>query len=196
MAFFTSFARFFASLGALLVGLSCGAAESAPTWWLNLSVRTMDGRAVGAPTRWTVVVFLDPECPIANSYVPVVNALAVEFGPKGVGFLGAYTDPTGSLEKFRAHARDYALKFTAVDDRAQRLARFAGASYSAEAVVLDARGAILYRGRIDDRVGTDGAVRPAATSHDLRRVITRLFAGEAGPFPGERGFGCSLATGR
>jgi hypothetical protein len=190
--------RLFALLAGL-VALASGAQVQATetplsTWWSRLEVRSLEGRALPPPSRWMVVVFLDPECPVANGYVPVINALATEFGPVGFVFLGAYVDSTANLARLRSHVREFGVAFPTVDDRAQRLARFTGASYGSEAMVLDAAGKLLYRGRIDDRVGENGAARPAATRYDLREVLQRLGRGEAGPFTAVPGFGCALAS--
>jgi hypothetical protein len=140
-----------------------------------------------------VVVFLDPECPIANGYLPVLSSLAAEFAPRGISFLGVYSDPTLDREKLRAHVREFKFGFAVADDRDQRMVRFAGATYSSEIAVFNPEGVRLYRGRIDDRVGERGAMRPAATRHDLRDVLVRIAAGERGPFAGMVGFGCAIA---
>lgn len=184
--------RSFAGLLLLLLAGGTIAGEASDGWWNALDPRDLNGRSITSTgARW-VIVFLDPECPVANGYVPTLNALADEFGARGFTFIGAYCDPHAGLESLRRHRADYATRFAAADDRAQRLARHCGASYTPEAVVLGRDGAVLYRGRIDDRVGRDGATRPRATRHDLRDVLRRIEAGERGPFPSAPGFGCAL----
>jgi alkyl hydroperoxide reductase subunit AhpC len=172
---------------------SVGAAEP-PAEWQGLELRDLQGKSVPASDHWLVLVFLDPECPIANGYLPVMNALAREFGGRGFRFAGVYTDPGFAPAQLQQHARDYQVEFALIDDRAQKLARFVGATYASEAVIVSPAGAVIYRGRIDDRVGVDGAAKPAATHHDLREVLSRLESGERGPFTSVAGFGCSLAA--
>jgi hypothetical protein len=133
-----------------------------------------------------VIVFLSPECPVANADVPVLNALAAEFAPRGFSFVGAYADPALSLADLRRHAAGYRLAFPAVDDRARRLVRAAGATFTPEVCVFSRAGALLYRGRIDDRVEDYGAARPSATHEDLREVLAALAAGPAGHLRAER----------
>jgi len=129
---------------------------------------------------------------VSNASIPVLNHLAAEFGPQGFTFVGAYVDPTADLAALRSHAADYSLALIAADDRAHRLARLAGATYTPEAVVFTAAGARVYDGRIDDRVGSLGASRPAATHQDLRDVLLALAAGRPGPFKGVTGYGCAI----
>lgn len=106
--------------------------------------------------------------------------------------IGVYTDAALTPERLREHAREFAIEFPVVQDRDHRLLRLSGATYSSEVAVCDARGTVLYRGRIDNRVGEDGATRSKATEHDLATVLERLHAGETGPFPSRPGFGCYL----
>lgn len=179
-----------ASLG----GVEFVVAAERPEGWRGLELRDLQGKSVPASGHWLVLVFLDPECPIANGYLPVMNALAREFGERRFRFAGVYTDPGFSPARLQQHAQDYQVQFAAIDDRAQKLARFVGATYASEAVIVSSTGEVIYRGRIDDRVGTDGAAKPAATHHDLREVLSRLEGGERGPFVGVTGFGCSLAA--
>jgi len=184
---------------ALLAALAAAvpAARSAPSvaasaWWGGLGIHDLGGAILRPAGRWLVVVLISQDCPVSNASVPVVNALAAEFGPRGFAFVGAYVDPTADLPALRAHAADYALGFAAADDRGHRLARAAGATYTPEAAVFTAAGGLLYRGRIDDRVGALGATRPAATHQDLRDVLVAVAGGAAGPFKGVAGYGCAI----
>lgn len=169
--------------------------EKAPTWWRVLEVAPVSG-APDFGARWLVVVFLSPECPLANADVPVLNDLQREFGPKGVQLIGAYADPFLEPKALRQHARDYALSFPTVDDRAQQLMRRAGARYTPEVAVFASSGQLLYRGQIDDRVTGFQDVRPAATHQTLRDVMVALCAGRQRPFAETPGFGCSLPEAR
>lgn len=175
--------------GLLTAGLG---AETPAGWWRQLSLCDLQGAPLNPAGRWFVVVFLGQECPVANASVPVLNRLAAEFSPRGFVFVGAYVDPTADLGALRSHAAAYALGFATADDRAQRLARLAGATYTPEVVVFSARGEKLYAGRIDDRVGDLGAARPAAAHEELREVLRALAAGRPGPFEGKPGYGCAL----
>ncbi len=179
---------FLASLGPVVPARSAGNLG----WWEGLGVRDLAGTPLASNARWIVVVFISPECPLANASVPVLNKLAGEFGPPGFGFVGAYADPAVGLPVMRQHAKDYGLAFATADDRDHRLVRLTGATFTPEVFVYAANGTRLYRGRIDDRVGDFGAARPTATRQDLRDVLVALAAGQSGPFPDQPGFGCTI----
>ncbi|HEY4299777.1 MAG TPA: redoxin domain-containing protein [Candidatus Didemnitutus sp.] len=177
----------------LCLGLAalCGRA-SAADWWAGLGVHDLNGSALTVKGRWVVVVFLSPECPIANAEVPELNAIAEAYAPKGVTLVGAYADPTLPLASFRQHAADYRLRFETADDRTHHLTRAAGATYTPEVCVFSRAGGILYRGRIDDRASEYGGTKPQATEQDLREVLDALTAGHPAPFAQKPGFGCSI----
>jgi hypothetical protein len=156
------------------------------------SLTDLFGRMVSLEQRLNVVVFVDPECPAVAPRLAALNRLRDEFAPAGVGFAVAYVDPQGDVASFQRHARECAPAFIAINDRAQHLARFVGATYLSEAVILGRGGNLLYRGRVDDRVSAPGASRPTATQHDLRTALKQLLEGAPGFIAGPKGFGCPL----
>lgn len=168
------------------------AQETAEGWWTRLDVHDLDGAPLTAKGRWIVVVFISPECPVANASIPVLNALAREYVAAGVEFVGVYADPTLDASLLRRHAADYRLAFSTADDRSQKLVHWTGATYTPETFVFSHDGALLYRGRIDDRVTGFSASRPAATHEDLHDILRALTAEKPVPFTSRPGFGCSI----
>jgi hypothetical protein len=183
-----------ALLALALPGLAVAAETPplAPHWWRQLAVRDLDGAPLRPAGQRIVVVFLSAECPVSNTYIPVMNRLAADFSRHGFSFVGAYVDPESELPSLREHARSFAIAFPTADDRGQRLARAASATITPEVAVFSPDGAVLYRGRIDDRVGDLGFARPAAVHNDLRDVLEAIAAGKPGPFPSKPGFGCFI----
>jgi hypothetical protein len=181
-----------AVLALSLCALAADAPPGAPGWWRRLAIRDLNGAPLRPASPRIVVVFLSTECPVSNTYIPVLNRLAADFSPRGFAFVGAYVDPESDLPSLREHARSYAISFATADDRAHRLVRAASAKITPEVAVFSDEGAVLYRGRIDDRVGDLGFARPAATHNDLREVLEAIAAGKPGPFPSRPGFGCFI----
>jgi hypothetical protein len=181
-----------AVLALSLCGIAAGAPPDAPPWWRRLAIKDLDGAPLRPASPRIVVAFLSAECPVSNTYIPVLNRLAADFSRRGFAFVGAYVDPESDLPSLREHARSYAISFATADDREHRLARAASAKITPEVAVFSEEGAVLYRGRIDDRVGDLGFARPAATHDDLREVLEAIAAGKPGPFPSRPGFGCFI----
>jgi hypothetical protein len=171
-------------------GKSAGLAPA--EWWGHIQVRDLNGAPLNPAARWYVVIFMGQECPVSNESIPVLNKLSAVFAPKGFVFVGAYVDPTADLETLRAHVADYAVSFPTADDRGHRLVKIAGAVYTPQVAVFSDKGVLLYKGRIDDRVGSGGASRPAAVHQDLRDALVAIAAGSTVSINGSRGFGCAI----
>jgi hypothetical protein len=181
-------------LAAVLLGvvLHAAAFAAAPAWWQELNVKPVSQSANVDAAQWIAVVFLSPECPLANGDIPVLNELHRRFAAQGCLLVGAYSDPYLETDALVQHAHEYRIEFPTIDDRAQHLMERAGATYTPEVVVFSKAGERLYRGRIDDRVTDFQGVRPNALRHDLADVLAALVAGHAGPFKDEPGFGCTI----
>ena len=93
----------------------------------------------------------------------------------------------------RRHLKDYSYPMRALRDPRQELAKVAGATITPEAAVFDARGRVLYRGRIDDRYVSLGVERPVATRHDLDEALTDIVAGQAPRQAATQAVGCYIA---
>jgi hypothetical protein len=159
------------------------------------SVRDLDGRPLdplgrgGAPA--TVLLFVDPECPISNAFAPEVRRLHDAFTPRGVRFFLVYADPRRSAEELRAHATSYGYPMPALRDAEHELVERAGATLTPEACVFRA-GELVYRGRIDDRYVDFGKLRAAPTSHDLRDALEAVLTGDWPAVPWPPAIGCAI----
>jgi hypothetical protein len=140
--------------------------------------RTLDGaplvELLSAPRL--VLVFVDPECPIANAYAPELRRLQGEYEPRGVTFALVYSDPARKEPEVRAHAAAYDHGAQLVLDPEQSLAGHTGATMTPEACVL-VGGELVYRGRIDDRFFALGKQRAAPTTRDLLAALDAVLAG-------------------
>jgi hypothetical protein len=58
--------------------------------------------------------------------------------------------------------------------------------------VIDAKGSVAYRGRIDDRYVDFGVDRPTPTTRDLDLALTNLLAGQPIEPKTTRAVGCFL----
>jgi len=142
--------------------------------------------------RATVLVFLFPDCPVANRYAPEINAIHDDYKEEGVAFYRVYAGSHLNEAAVEDHTREYSHQFPAVLDPDLELVRMTGARVTPEAVVYDAEGKRRYRGRINNRYVDFGQYRPEATVHDLRDALDAVLAGEEVAEPETRAVGCFL----
>ena len=160
------------------------------------AIPDLDGRAVdvlaSGGAKATVLVFVGVDCPISNRYAPELQRLERELAPRGVAFFLVYPEPSLDVAAARRHGIEYGLHFPALLDREHRLVAYTGVEVTPEAVVLAPDGALLYRGRIDDRWVDVGTRRPRATRHDLEDALQAIVDGRPVPESQGRAVGCYI----
>ncbi|MBY0551782.1 MAG: redoxin family protein [Candidatus Obscuribacterales bacterium] len=124
----------------------------------------------------TVLLFLGTDCPISNRYSPDIIRISKTYATKGVEFVGVYCDPELEAKDISAHGAKFGYNFNLVHDKSKTLKDRCGIKRTPEVAVLDSRGELVYRGRIDDRYVTFGTMRPSAKTHDLTDVLDALAA--------------------
>ncbi len=142
--------------------------------------------------RALVLIFVTTDCPIANSYQPILARLHKEFQSRGFEFLLIHEGPDQTPEKLKEHAKDYSVPFSIVMDTEHRIARQVGATKTPEVFVFGKDGAILYQGRIDDLHQGFGKKRVEANREDLRIALREFDAGANISVPMTEAVGCSI----
>ncbi|MDX1964780.1 MAG: hypothetical protein SFX18_16645 [Pirellulales bacterium] len=169
--------------------------------------------------RWSgdvvVLFFLGTECPVANTYIPEIHALAEKFSPESLAtekpvngadaaknpiklpirWVGVHSDPTVTGEAAAQHAQDFRWKSPVLLDSEQTLAAALGAKVLGQVVVLH-KGQILYRGRIDDRFSTNGKRRSTPSQRDLENLLGALAADKQVAFQETAAYGCPIFSQR
>jgi peroxiredoxin len=145
--------------------------------------------------RAVVLFFVTTDCPLSNGYAPEMNRIEQTYAARGVAFYAVQGDTTIPDEEVRRHAHEYGYRFPALLDPRQVLARHTGATVTPQAVVLSPEGAVLYLGRIDNKVEDFGKTRVEATEFDLRDALDAVLAGRPVPHPHTRALGCAITNG-
>lgn len=124
-----------------------------------------------------VLVFTTLECPLVQRYLPVVKKLDDEFRSREVQFLAVNVGAADPLMEVAWQAVRVDAAFPFVKDYDGEVVRALGVTRTPEAVVLDARRRLRYRGRIDSQFRLGGA-RPNAGREDLREAIEEVLGGQ------------------
>ncbi len=140
-----------------------------------------------AAHKASVFLFVSGQCPVSNVYTPRMNALAAAYGPRDVQVFAVYSDRQESATDITKHAKEHGVKFPVVKDGNNTLADRLGAKMTPEAIVLDATGAVRYRGRIDDN-----PVATRVSVHDLNLALDAVLAGKPVARPEALAVGCAI----
>lgn len=148
--------------------------------------------AAPARGRWTSLLFVRTDCPIANHYAPEIRRICAEHAESGVECLLVYVDGHLTVDDVRQHvdAFDYALP--AILDEKHALVARAGATITPEAAVFAGGAELAYRGRIDNLYAELGRPRRQATERDLKNALDDLAAGRPVRKPQTQATGCYI----
>jgi peroxiredoxin len=140
-----------------------------------------------------VVMFICNHCPYVQAVEDRYIALAREYGPKGVQFVGICSnDPTNYPEdapaKLLERSRRKGYGFPYLVDASQDVARAFDAVCTPDIYVYDRERRLAYHGRIDDNWQNPAKV----TRRELATALDALLAGKQPPTQQHHSIGCSI----
>lgn len=126
------------------------------------------------------VVFTGTACPVNVLYAPTLANLAKQFENKGVQFIAINSNKVDTAGDVAEFAKHHEWSFPVLKDSQNKVADLFGAKRTPEAFVLNEKGEIVYRGRIDDQYGIDFR-RAKPTTNDLAEALDAVLAGKPMP---------------
>jgi thiol-disulfide isomerase/thioredoxin len=117
-------------------------------------------------------VFLSPECPLCKNYMPVLNALQLQYR-QTVKMTGIIPGRCYHSATVTAFAKKYKTGFPLLIDPVKKLTNYLHASVTPEVVLLNNNYELVYKGAIDNSVKQLGIKRWQATENYLAYAITQ-----------------------
>jgi peroxiredoxin len=153
----------------------------------NFDAASIQGDAVSlhdatARQKVVVLVFLSTGCPYANYFAGHLREMAETYGPKGVLFIGVYSNGWESRDEVAEDGREHGFRFPIVKDEGHVVADALGATRTPEAFVVDGSGRLRYRGRVMSK----------QESPELRRALEAVLEGRPVRTPVTKAFGCAI----
>ena len=129
-----------------------------------------------------VVVFLSTVCPYARYFARHLRDLGDTYGPRGVFFVGIYSNNWESREEVVEEVRQHEFSFAVAKDEGHHIADRLGAERTPEAYLVDSTGRLRYR----------GWVKSKKESPDLQRAVDAVLEGRPVAKPVTKAFGCAV----
>ncbi len=145
-------------------------------------------KSLAAKNKAVLVLFVAVKCPVSNGYNERMEAIARDYAKKGVTVVGINSNKTEATADIAAHAAQHGFTFAVVKDDGSKVADLYGAQHTPEAFLVDAKGKLVYHGRIDERLDDPTAVK----SPDLRNALDDVVAGGPVKVAETKAFGCSI----
>ncbi len=178
------------SLAAQQTGLKLG--DAMPPFALpGTDGKTHDSKTFKGPV---VVVWLSTQCPVVRATEDRINAVAKAYAGK-VSFIGVNSNESEKhqgedLSGMKAHAAEKGYVFPYLRDEAQTLGHTFGALCTPDLFLFDAKGKLVYRGRLDD--AATGGKGAQVTKEDLKLAIEAVLIGKAPDADQKPSRGCSI----
>lgn len=141
----------------------------------------------GSRAKATVVMFVATQCPVSNDYNARMVKLAQDYSPKDVRFIGINSNKQESIEEVAKHAKTHSFPFPVLIDVGNVVADRYDAQVTPQVYLIDQKGVLRYKGRIDDSQDVSGV-----KSQDLRSALDAVLAGREVATTETRAFGCSI----
>jgi peroxiredoxin len=143
--------------------------------------------------RGVVVIFLCNHCPDVLLYLDRLKQIQASFHNKGITLVGINANHANqyheeSLKGMKEFARKNKLNFPYLWDATQDVASCFGVKKTPEVFLIDDRGILRYRGRIDDNAQDSKAVE----IDYLQNAIRDLLSGESISPKSTEPIGCPL----
>ena len=168
----------------------------APLLCAQQSALDLDGNRVNPLTsnagRVVVLIFVRQDCPISGRYAPAIQRISDQH-QKDARFYLVFPDKSGSPSDIRKYLSDFHYSISGLRDPDHALVKQAHAQVTPEAAVFDARGALVYHGRIDNLYESFGHARSAPTTHELQDALEDALAGRAPANKDVAAVGCYIS---
>ena len=130
------------------------------TWFYGLAMgNRIFGQLLGMrKVNAAVLVFVSPGCPLGDKYLPRLGELAKEYQSKGVLFFGVASGAGETAKELKRWAAERQVTIPILHDEGNTLADALMVERSNEAILVDLRGTLRYRGAIDDQYGYDASL--------------------------------------
>lgn len=139
------------------------------------------------------LVFLSPECPIANQYLPELARLFEAYGSR-VDFYGVISDWALSRTAAVKFCEEFKPPYPVLFDATGVLAAALEPTHTPEAFVVAPAGQVIYRGRIDDQFADIRKRKTTATTHEFEDAIAATLDGRQPGVAQTQPIGCPMSS--
>jgi hypothetical protein len=199
--FAMNFARISSLVFLIITCLGCNNKQSekqSANLLFAIDLTGLDGRIchILPPTnkKACVILFLSPDCPLCQSYTPLLRKLYHQYQEKGFGFDAIFPGALYSPSEISAYRSTGELAFECMQDKDFKLTRWLKATVTPEVFVTSDDGKILYQGRIDNWAFETGKTRLKADTHELEDILARIDAGKEPDISKTDAVGCLIES--
>lgn len=164
--------------------------------FFRIQIKRTDGSYynLGEAEKMTasVFIFLNPECPICQSYSSTLNNLFEKFRGHAVMFYGIFPGKYYNQEQIEKYISDYKIQFSTLNDPDLKMVKALNAKITPEVFVLYNSNKIAYHGCIDNSNYSLGKHRTVVTEHYLNDVLDNIIHDQSISVKDNEAIGCII----
>lgn len=141
--------------------------------------------------RFSLFIFLSPECPLSQDYLPLLNRLFDRYREK-VSFYGIIPGKAYQSSEIKKFQQTYHVRFPLLIDSTMALSDYLRATVTPEAILLDKKNRMQYRGAVNDWMMTLGKRRVKVTREHLQQALSESLSGKPVTVKRTKPVGCRL----
>ena len=138
-----------------------------------------------------VLVFLNPECPLCQSYTREIKQLQIIYNDQ-IDFYGVLPGSSYSQQEMDSFLNVYELPLEIIYDHNYNLVNDLKASITPEVYLIDENNKVQYQGLIDNWLGELGRKRQFVSQYYLKDAIESFINGEEIRIKKTKAIGCFI----
>lgn len=143
-------------------------------------------------TSYRVYFFLSEGCPMCQGYAGTLHDLALEYGSKGVTFIGVFPNYYATDTAIIAFKKKYDIPFKLQRDPGFRLTNQFNAQITPQVFLTDEKNVVLYSGMIDNAYYKAGKRRGVTSDFYLKKALDNVLNHQAVEFKETKPIGCVI----
>ncbi len=143
----------------------------------------------------TVVIFLLSDCPASQSYSLTLNKLAKKYINSRIAFVGVFPGSYSTDDELQKFKQQYKISFPLLKDPEMILAKKLDAKIGPSCFLLNEKGSVVYKGRIDDWLYAVGKKRQVIKENNLDDALKSLISNSPIKITETNPIGCILEYG-
>jgi len=145
----------------------------------------------GAGKRFSLFIFLSPECPLSQNYLPLFNSLSERY-TNDISFYGIIPGKSYSAKIISEFASGYNIQFPLMIDSSKSLSNYMKAAVTPEIILLNNKNILVYKGAVDDLLAGLGKRKVKATNEYLKNAIVQSLENKQVSVKRTKAVGCKI----
>jgi thiol-disulfide isomerase/thioredoxin len=140
---------------------------------------------------YSLFIFISPECPLSQDYMPLLNELNKKYADK-ISFFGIIPGEAYPADEIRQFSGKYGVQYPLLIDSNMALTKLLFARVTPEVILLNNNNQLIYKGAVNDLLMSLGKRRVKVTSHFLEDAIVESLAGKPASIKRTKAVGCKI----